>query len=137
MKTSGPRRSSSETETSWLSLLCCWRCGICAKLPRTGYCVTNGDIIPLSVNVQNNNTRTIKMKARIFRQVLLFSQGHKHVSKKSVPRYPVNPSNQVPRTHGIRQIGLCLHLNLPYEDQGSFMLNMYWRYLLSYHTPSI
>ena len=64
-----------------------------AKVPRIGYCVTNGDIIPLLVNVQNNSTRTIKMKARIFRQVLLFSRGHKHVSKKSVLRYPVNPSN--------------------------------------------
>ena len=43
-----------------------------AKLPRTGYCVTNGDVIPLSVDVQNNSTRTIKMKARIFRQVWFF-----------------------------------------------------------------
>ena len=43
-----------------------------AKLPRTGYCITNDDVIPLTVDVQNNSTRAIKMKARIFKRVSMF-----------------------------------------------------------------
>ena len=62
-----------------------------AKLPRTGYCVTNGDVIPLAVNVQNNSTRMIKMKARIFRQVSMFARGHKRVSRKSVAEISSEP----------------------------------------------
>ena len=44
-----------------------------AKLPRTGYCVTNGDVIPLAVDVQNNSTRMIRMKTKIFREVSMFA----------------------------------------------------------------
>ena len=45
-----------------------------AKLPRTGYCVTNLDTIPLVVNIQNNSTRVIEMRATIFQKVLMISQ---------------------------------------------------------------
>ena len=91
-----------------------------AKLPRTGYCVTNGDVIPLSVNVQNNSTRTIKMKARIFRQVWFFLRERKRFSKMNVAEissepiqpgtpYVWNPANWIvpaltPTLHGARMI---------------------------------
>ena len=42
------------------------------KLPRTGYCVTNRDIIPLMVDVLNNSTRVIQMNAEIMQRVTLF-----------------------------------------------------------------
>ena len=62
-----------------------------AKLPRTGYCVTNGDVIPLAVDVQNNSTRIIRMKAKIFREVSMFARGHKHISRKSVAEISSEP----------------------------------------------
>ena len=56
-----------------------------AKLPRTGYCVaTNGDKIPLTVDVQNNSTRLIKMKAKINQQVTMSNGNAVHISSKSM-----------------------------------------------------
>ena len=55
-----------------------------AKLPRTGYCVTNRDRIPLMVNVQNNSTRVIKMRARIFQKISMFTLFSEKVCWKSV-----------------------------------------------------
>ena len=43
-------------------------------LPRTGYCVTNHDVIPLSVSVQNNSYsgRMIQMRVKILQKVSMF-----------------------------------------------------------------
>ena len=61
-----------------------------AKLPRTGYCVTNHDIIPLMVDVQNNSTRVISMRATIFQRVELSVRNHHHVSYKSMGKISSN-----------------------------------------------
>ena len=55
-----------------------------AKLPRTGYCVTNNDVIPLTVDVQNNSTRVIKMKAKITKWVSMFVRGNENVICETV-----------------------------------------------------
>lgn len=57
-----------------------------AKLPHTGYCVTNQDVIPLMVDVQNNSTRVISMKASILQQVELSVRNHHLVSYKSMSK---------------------------------------------------
>lgn len=65
-----------------------------AKLPRTGYCVTNRDVIPLTVDVQNNSTRVIRMRAKITKWVSLFVRGHEDVSKEIVAEIfskPIQP----------------------------------------------
>jgi hypothetical protein len=77
-----------------------------AKLPRTGFCVTNRDEIPLTVDVENNSTRVIQMRARITRRVSLFVRDHEDVSREIVaeitsepiqPRssYAWNPTNWI------------------------------------------
>ena len=77
-----------------------------AKLPRTGFCVTNRDVIPLVVDVENNSTRPIQMRARITKKISLFVRGHEDVSREIVaeitseavqPRssYVWNPTNWV------------------------------------------
>ena len=55
-----------------------------AKLPRSGYCVTNQDVIPLTVDVQNNSTRVIEMRADLVRRVTLSVRNHHYVSNKIV-----------------------------------------------------
>ena len=54
------------------------------KLPCTGYCVTNRDLIPLTIDVQNNSMRVIKMKAKIIQQVTLSVRSYTYVSNKSI-----------------------------------------------------
>ena len=54
------------------------------KLPRTGYCVINRDIIPLKVDVQNNSTRVIEMNAKIMKRVTLFVRDHDNISWEDV-----------------------------------------------------
>lgn len=54
------------------------------KLPRTGYCVTNHDTIPLTVDVQNNSTRVIRMNAKIMKRVTLFVREHDNISTENV-----------------------------------------------------
>ena len=78
--------------------LCCAAGNIefVAKLPRTGYCVTNRDVIPLSVDVQNNSTRVIQMRARIKKSVSLFVRGHEDVSRELVAEITSEPIQ--PRT---------------------------------------
>ena len=77
-----------------------------AKLPHTGFCVTNRDVIPLTVDVENNSTRAIQMRARIMKQMSLFIRGHKDVSREIMaeitseavqPRssYMWNPTNWI------------------------------------------
>ena len=66
------------------------------KLPRTGYCVTNRDVIPLSVDVQNNSTRVIQMRARITKSVSLFVRGREDVSREIVAEITSEPIQ--PRT---------------------------------------
>ena len=45
-----------------------------AKLPRTAYCVANHDIISLTVDVQNNSARVIKIRTKILQKVTMFGQ---------------------------------------------------------------
>ena len=64
------------------------------KLDRTGYCVSNGDIIPLCVDVQNNSTKRIRMKACIVQRVILKVSNHENVITKavtSISSEPINP----------------------------------------------
>jgi hypothetical protein len=64
------------------------------KLPRTGFCVTNHDIIPLTVDVENNSTRIIQMRARIMKRVSLFVQNYEDVSKEimtEITSEPIQP----------------------------------------------
>jgi nitric oxide synthase oxygenase domain/subunit len=65
-----------------------------AKLPRTGFCVTNCDVIPLTVDVENNSTRVIQMRARIMKRVSLFVQDYEDVSKEimtEITSEPIQP----------------------------------------------
>jgi hypothetical protein len=65
-----------------------------AKLPRTGFCVTNRDVIPLTVDVENNSTRVIQMRARIMMCVSLFVRDHKDVSREimaEITSEPIQP----------------------------------------------
>jgi hypothetical protein len=62
-----------------------------AKLPRTGFCVTNRDVIPLTVDVENNSTRVIRMRARIVKRVSLFVRDHKDVSKENMAEITSEP----------------------------------------------
>ena len=62
-----------------------------AKLPRTGFCVTNRDIIPLTVDVENNSTRVIQMRARIIKSVSLFVRDREDVSKEVVAEITSEP----------------------------------------------
>jgi hypothetical protein len=62
-----------------------------AKLPRTGFCVTNRDVIPLTVDVENNSTRVIQMRARIVKRVTLFVRCYKDVSKETVAEITSEP----------------------------------------------
>ena len=59
-----------------VGFLCCAAGDIefVAKLPRTGYDVTNDDVLSLAVDVQNNSTRVIEMKAEILQRVTMFAQ---------------------------------------------------------------
>ena len=79
-----------EVKRKQVGCLCCAAGDVefVAKLPRTGFCVTksNGDVIPLTVNVQNNSTRLIKMKAKIIQQVTLSVREYCHVSNKSMAK---------------------------------------------------
>jgi hypothetical protein len=67
-----------------------------AKLPRTGFCVTNRDVIPLTVDVENNSTRVIQMRARIVKRVSLFVRHYKDVFKETVAEITSEPIQ--PRT---------------------------------------
>ena len=51
-----------------------------AKLPHTGFCVTNHDVIPLVVDAENNSTRAIQMRARIKKKISLLFRGHRDVT---------------------------------------------------------
>jgi hypothetical protein len=62
-----------------------------AKLPRTGFCVTNRDVIPLTVDVENDSTRVIQMRARIVQQVSLFVREHKDVSRETMAEITSEP----------------------------------------------
>ena len=62
-----------------------------AKLPRTGYCVINGDVIPLKVDVQNNSTRVIRMRAKIIKRVWRFVRSNSNVSSQSVAKISSEP----------------------------------------------
>ena len=65
-----------------------------AKLPRTGFCVTNGDVIPLTVDVENNCTRNIQMRARIMKCVSMFVRGNENRSKEvmaEITSEPIQP----------------------------------------------
>ena len=63
------------------------------QLPRTGYCVTNGDIIPLSVNVQNNSTRVIHLNAKIVKQVKFFVYSNENTTTDTVTEISSDPIN--------------------------------------------
>ena len=82
-----------EVKRKQVGCLCCAAGDVefVAKLPHTGYCVTNGDVIPLTVDVQNNSTRAIKMKARIFQRVSMFVRGYENVSRKMVAEISSKP----------------------------------------------
>ena len=62
-----------------------------AKLPRTGFCVTNRDVIPLTVDIENNSTRVIQMRARIMKRVSLFVRDREDVSKEVVAEITSEP----------------------------------------------
>ena len=63
-----------------------------AKLPRTGlYSVINGDVIPLKVDLQNNSTRVIQMKAKIIKRVWRFVRSNSNVSSQSVAKISSEP----------------------------------------------
>ena len=51
-----------------------------AKLPHTRFSVTNRDMIPLTVDVENNSARAIQMRARIMKKISLLVGGHRDVS---------------------------------------------------------
>ena len=55
-----------------------------AKLPRTGYCVTNRDTIPLVVDVQNNSRRVIELRAKIVQKISMFAPLDTNVCRRSV-----------------------------------------------------
>ena len=55
-----------------------------AKLPRSGYCVTNQDVIPLTVDVLNNSTRVVEIRASLIQRVTLSVRNYHHVSNKIV-----------------------------------------------------
>ena len=61
------------------------------KLPRTGYCVTNSDVIPLTVDVQNDSTKTIKMEAKIIKKVRMFVRGYENVMSETVAEISSEP----------------------------------------------
>ena len=87
-----------EVKQKQVGCLCCAAGDVefVTKLPRTGYSVRNGDIIPLAVDVQNNSTRVIKMKAMIFQKVSMFVRGYENVSRKRVAEIssePILPGN--------------------------------------------
>ena len=97
-----------EVKRKQVGCLCCAAGDVefIAKLPRTGYCVTNHDIIPLTVNVQNNSTRMIKMKAKIIQQVTLTVRSQSDVLNKTMAKtyseiiqpgasYVWNPTNLI------------------------------------------
>ena len=109
-----------EVERKQVGCLCCAAGDVefVAKLPRTGFCVTNGDVIPLTVDVQNNCTRVIQMRARIFRRVTMIVRGHENSSRTDMAEissqpiqagasYVWNPTNWIvpelsPTLHGCR-----------------------------------
>ena len=76
----------SLVERKQVGCLCCAAGNVefVAKLPRTGYCITNHDTIPLVVNVHNNSTRVIQMRAKIFQKVSMFVRWEKNVCRKTV-----------------------------------------------------
>ena len=87
-----------EVKQKQVGCLCCVAGDVefVAKLPRTGYCVRDNDVIPLTVDVQNNSTRVIKMMARIYQKVSMFVRGHENASRKSVAEIssePIQPGN--------------------------------------------
>lgn len=48
-----------------------WR--FVAKLSRSGYCVVNDDVLPLTVNVQNFSAKVIHMRSKILQKVMMFA----------------------------------------------------------------
>ena len=65
-----------------------------AKLPRTGYCVTNGDVIPLTVDVQNSSSRVIHMRAILMKKVVMFVRADENASSEKVAEIfsePIQP----------------------------------------------
>ena len=78
-----------EVKRKQVGCLCCMAGNVefVAKLPpHTGYCVTNHDVIHFTVDVQNNSTRMIKMKAKIIQQVTLTVRSQYYVSYKTVAK---------------------------------------------------
>ena len=82
-----------EVERKQVGCLCCAAGDVefVAKLPRTGFCVTNGDVIPLTVDVQNNSSRVIQMRARIFRRVTMIVRGHENSSRTDMAEISSQP----------------------------------------------
>ena len=82
-----------EVKRKQVGCLCCAAGDVefVAKLPRTGYCITNGDVIPLTVDVQNNSTRAIKMKVIIFQRVSMFVRGYENISRKKIAEISSEP----------------------------------------------
>ena len=76
----------SVTKRKQVGCLCCAAGNVefVAKLPRTGYCVTNRDTIPLMVNVQNNSTRVIELRAKIIQKISMFALLDTKVCRKNV-----------------------------------------------------
>ena len=67
-----------------------------AKLPRTGFCVTNGDVIPLTVDVENSSTRVIQMRARIMKRVSMFVRDNEDISSEimaEITSEPIQPQS--------------------------------------------
>ena len=69
-----------------LGCLCCAAGTVefVAKLPRTGYCITNRDTIPLVVDVQNNSRRVIELRAKIVQKISMFMPLDTNVCRRSV-----------------------------------------------------
>ena len=120
-----------EVKRKQVGCLCCAAGGVefVAKLPCTGYCVTNGDVIPLTVDVQNNSIRAIKMKAKIIQQMTLSICEYCHVSNKSMAKlsskiiqpgasYAWSPTNWIvptrlpPTLHGCRLLRVEYNLEV-------------------------
>ena len=92
---SGPNQVTPvrQVKRKQVGCLCCAAGDVefVAKLPRTGYCVTNRDVIPLTVDVQNNSSRVIQMKATIIKRVSLFVRDYENASRENVAEITSEP----------------------------------------------
>ena len=78
--------------------LCCYAGNVefVAKVPRTGYRVA--DKIPLTVDVENNSTKEIRMEARILRRVTFYVYHNTCTAKETMARVssdPISPRDTV------------------------------------------